>query len=43
MSKREFDIPVFDLEAVDRLTLSEHDNGLWLSSMEVGCSRSSSH
>ena len=30
MSKKEFDTCI-DLEGVDRLTLSEHDHGLWLS------------
>ena len=35
MSKKEFDTCI-DLEAVDRLTLSEHDNGLWLSVWKLG-------
>ena len=35
MSKKEFDTCI-DLEAVDRLTLSEHDNGLWLSVWKIG-------
>ena len=35
MSKKEFDTCI-DLEAVDRLTLSEHDHGLWLSVWKLG-------
>jgi hypothetical protein len=35
MSKKQFDTCI-DLEGVDRLTLSEHDHGLWLSVWKLG-------